>query len=65
VTLAGTRLMLLGAAWRFLLLCLRPRLALAAKNVCLRKPLALYQERYIPLRRATNASRLVLVWLAR
>jgi transposase InsO family protein len=48
---------------RFLLLCLRPRAALAAENLFLRKQLALYQERYVQPRRATNATRLTLVWL--
>ena len=52
-------------AGRFLLLCLRPSPALAAENLFLRKQLALYQERQIKPRRATNATRLALVWLAR
>jgi hypothetical protein len=37
VPLACTLLRLLGEAWRFLLLCLRPRSALAAENLFLRK----------------------------
>src|SRR6058998_3504483 len=49
---------------RFLRLCLRPPAALAAENLFLRKLLALYQE-HIRLRRATNVTRLALVWLAR
>jgi transposase InsO family protein len=52
-------------AGRFLLLCLRPSPALAAENLCLRKQLALYQERHTKPRRATNATRLALVWLGR
>src|SRR2546428_12309484 len=50
---------------RFLLLCLRPPVALAAENLFLRKQLALYQERHIKSRRATNATRLALAWLGR
>jgi putative transposase len=60
-----TLLPLLGDAGRFLRLCLRPNAALAAENLFLRKQLALYQERNVPPRRATQAARLVLVWLAR
>ena len=56
---------LLGDTARFLLLCLRPPAALVAENLFLRKQLALYQERHIKLRRATNATRLTLVWLSR
>jgi transposase InsO family protein len=58
-------LALLGDTVRFLLLCLRPPAALVAENLFLRKQLALYQERYIKPRRATNATRLTLVWLSR
>jgi transposase InsO family protein len=50
---------------RFLPLCLRPAPVLAAENLFLRKQLAQYQERHIKPRRATNATRLVLVWLGR
>src|SRR2546429_10025047 len=50
---------------RFLRLCLRPPSALAAENLFLRKQLALYQERHIKPRPATNAVRFTLVWLAR
>jgi hypothetical protein len=56
---------LLGDAWRFLLLCLRPSAALAAEHLFLRKKLALYQERHMQPRRATNAIRIALIWLAR
>jgi transposase InsO family protein len=52
-------------ARRFLLLCLRPSPTLAAENFFLRKQLALYQERHVKPRRATNATRLALVWLSR
>ena len=52
-------------AGRFLLLCLHPRPTLAAENRFLRKQLALYQERHVKPRRATNATRLALVWLGR
>src|SRR2546430_1421892 len=50
---------------RFLRLCLRPPAALAAENLFLRKQLALYQEHQIRPRRATNVTRIALVWLAR
>jgi putative transposase len=58
-------LTLMCDAGRFLLLCLHPSPALAAENLCLRKQLALYQERHTKPRRATNATRLALVWLSR
>jgi hypothetical protein len=51
-------------AGRFLLLCLRPSSALAAEILFLRKQLALYQERHVKPRRATNAMRIALVWLS-
>jgi putative transposase len=54
---------LLVDAGRFLRLCLRPRAALAAENLFLRKQIALYQERHVPPRHATPATRLALVWL--
>src|SRR6058998_1838434 len=50
---------------RFLRLCVRSPAALAAENLFLRKQLALYQERHSKPGRATNATRLVLVWLGR
>jgi transposase InsO family protein len=62
---AGLLLTLMCDVGRFLLLCLRPSPALAAENLCLRKQLALYQERHTTPRRATNATRLALVWLSR
>lgn len=50
---------------RFLFLTARSRRALAAENLCLRKQLALFQGREIRPRRATNATRLLRVFLAR
>jgi putative transposase len=64
VRLSCTLLMLFGEVWRFLLLCLRPSAALAAENLFLRKQLALYQERRIQPKRATNTTRITLIWLA-
>ncbi len=65
VQLVGILLALLGDTVRFLLLCLRPPAALVAENLFLRKQLALYQERHVKPRRATDATRLALVWLGR
>src|SRR5215510_12397566 len=65
VQLVRILLVLLGNTVRFLLLCLRPPAALAAENLFLRKQLALYQERHVRPRRATDATRLALVWLGR
>ena len=39
---------------------LRPKAAIAAENLFLRKQLALYQERHVKPRRADNATRLIL-----
>src|SRR5919108_480634 len=50
---------------RFLRLCLRPPTTLAAENLFLRKQLALYQERHVKPRCATDATRFALVWLSR
>jgi transposase InsO family protein len=47
----------------YLGLCLRPSPTLVAENLFLRKQLALYQERQVKPRRATNATRMALVWL--
>jgi putative transposase len=58
-------LTLLGDAARFVRLSLRSPGALAAENLFLRKQLALCQERHVKPRRATDAVRLALVWLAR
>jgi putative transposase len=52
-------------ALRFGVACVRSRTALAAENLFLRKQLALYREREVTPRRATDATRLVLVLLAR
>jgi putative transposase len=58
-------LLLLGDGVRSVCLCLRPSTRLAAENLFLRKQLALYQERHVKPRRATNATRLTLTWLGR
>jgi transposase InsO family protein len=58
-------LTLLDDGVRFLGLCLRPSPALAAEILFLRKQLALYEERTVTPRRATNTTRLVMIWLAR
>jgi putative transposase len=58
-------LTLLRDGMRFLWLCLRPSPALAAENLFLRKQLALYQERHVKPRRATNTIRLTFIYLAR
>ena len=50
---------------RFLRLCLRTPVTLAAENLFLRKQLAMYQERDVKPKRATNATRFALVWLSR
>jgi hypothetical protein len=63
--LAGMLLALLVDALRYLGLCLRPPATLAAENLFLRKQLALYQERHIKPKRATHATRIALIWLAR
>ena len=58
-------LSLIADAVRYVGLCLYPSPALAAENLFLRKQLALYQERQVKPRRATNAIRVAMVWLAR
>src|SRR2546427_4864414 len=58
-------LRLLVDAAHFLRLCLHSPAALAAENLFLRKQLALYQERQVTPRRATDATRLALLWLGR
>src|ERR671931_792426 len=63
ILFASTLLTLVIDVGRFLRLCLRPPTSLAAENLFLRKQLALYQERNIKPRRATNATRFALVWL--
>jgi putative transposase len=65
VSLVCTQLALLGNTARFLRRCLYPPAALAAENLFRRQQLALYQERHIKPQRATDATRLTLVWLAR
>jgi putative transposase len=65
IRLACTLLRLLVDAVRFLLLCLRPSPSLAAENLFLREQLALYQERHVKPRRATNTTQMALIWLSR
>ncbi len=60
-----TLLAVLRDAVRFLMLCFRPAPTLAAENLFLRKQLAQYRERQIKPRRASDATRLSLVWLSR
>ena len=50
---------------RFLGNLLQSRSGLAAENRFLRKQLALYQERQIRARRATDATRFTMIWLGR
>jgi transposase InsO family protein len=63
--MAATLLLLVLDTTCFLRLCLRTPVALAAENLFLRKQLAMYQERDIKPKRATNATRFTLVWLSR
>jgi putative transposase len=62
--LTAVLLMLVVDAVRFLRLFLRGRPTLAAENLFLRKQLALYQERHVKPRHATDATRFTLVWLS-
>ena len=55
---------LLVDAARFLRLSLRPSAALAAENLFLRTQRAPYQARQVKPKRATDATRLTLVWLS-
>jgi len=59
---ASMLLTLLVDAVCYLGLCLRPHPKLAAEVLFLRKQLALYEERQVKPRRATDATRLVMVW---
>ena len=61
ILFASTLLAFVVDGVRFLRLCLRPPTTLAAENLFLRKQLALYQERHVKPRRATNTTRLALV----
>jgi putative transposase len=63
--LTCTLLKLVYDASSYLLLCLCPAPVLAAENLFLRKQLALYHERNVKPGRATNATRITLVWLGR
>ncbi len=49
---------------RFIRLSFRPRCALAAEELFLRKQLAFYLERKVKPRRANTATKLTLVWLS-
>ncbi len=60
-----TIFILLLDALRFTKVSLRPRCALAAENLFLRKQLALYLERKVKPRRAKAATKLTLVLLSR
>jgi hypothetical protein len=62
--LVSTLLSLIIDAVFYLGPCLRPSPALAAENLFLRKQLALYEERQVKPRGATNATRLAMVWLS-
>jgi len=64
VPIIGTLWTLLGDSLQFLRLCLRFPAALTAENLFLRKQRALSQERHVPPRRATAATRLALTWLS-
>jgi hypothetical protein len=61
---ASILLSLIADAVCYLGLCLRPSPALAAENLFLRKQLALYEERQVKPARATNATRLAMMWLS-
>lgn len=65
IQLVRTLAILLADAVRFPLLCLHPTLALAAENLFLRKQLALHQERGSTPKRATDTTRITMIWLAR
>jgi hypothetical protein len=49
---------------RWIMGCLRARMALAAEHLFLQHQIALYQARNAPSRRAMHTTRLVLVWLS-
>jgi putative transposase len=65
VQLTCMLLRLLVDAVHFFRLCLHSPVALAAENLFLRKQLALYEERQVTPRRATDATRIALLWLGR
>jgi hypothetical protein len=62
--LASMLISLIVDAVCYLGLCLCPSPALAAENLFLRKQLALYEERQVKARRASNAIRLAMMWLS-
>jgi putative transposase len=61
---ASMLLKLIADAVCYLGLCLRPNPKLAAEVLFLRKQLALYEERQVKPRHATDATRIVMVWLS-
>jgi putative transposase len=61
---ASMLLKLMVDAACYLGFCLRPHPKLAAEVLFLRKQLALYEERQVKPRRATDATRIVMVWLS-
>jgi transposase InsO family protein len=61
---ASVLLKLIVDAVCYLWLCLRPNPKLAAEVLFLRKQLALYEERQVKPRRATDATRIVMIWLS-
>jgi putative transposase len=65
IQLICTLLILLVDTVRFLLLCLRSSPTLAAGNLFLRKQVTLYQERNSKPKRATDATRIAMIWLTR
>ena len=50
---------------RFLCQLFQSKSALAAENMFLRKQLAMYEERKVKPKRATNAIRIAMAWLSR
>jgi len=63
--LLWTVLALISDAFQFLQNCLRSKSSLAAENLFLRKQLSLYQERKKKPRRASDSTRLALVFLSK
>jgi len=63
--LVGTLIVLLTTALQYTVLRHRQSGSLAAENLFLRKQLALFQEREVKPRRADDATRAALVWLAK
>ena len=61
---ASMLLRLIVDAVCYLGLCLRSNPKLAAEVLFLRKQHALYEERQVKSRRATSATRIIMVWLS-